>query len=198
MNSVHEPGSRTMSKNRLRSNTESNRTKNRPSASSAQPVVSPRAQASRPASAASPVPRALRAQPSAPVARPVVRAPACTPAARLRPLAQHARAPSALHACLHPACPRARPVLLARLLRAPRLPSAVSQCPSSRIAAPQRPCRRPCCAPLAGRVLGCLTIQPCLKPSSGHNTLRCIMIQKLSSLSSLCHNTLGVLQYKLP
>ena len=42
MNSVHEPGSRTMSKNRLRNNTESNRIENRPSASSAQPVASPR------------------------------------------------------------------------------------------------------------------------------------------------------------
>ena len=51
---------------------------------------------------------------------------------------------------------------------------------------------------LAGRVLGCLTIQPCLKPSSGHNTLRCIAIQKLSSLSSLCHNTAGILQYNIP
>ena len=54
-----------------------------------------------------------------------------------------------------------------------------------------------CCAP-GCRVLGCLTIQPSLKPSSGHNTLRCIVIQKLSSLSSLCHNTAGILQYNIP
>ena len=44
MNSVHEPGSRTMSKNRLWNNTESIRIENRPCAPSAQPVVSPRAQ----------------------------------------------------------------------------------------------------------------------------------------------------------
>ena len=53
------------------------------------------------------------------------------------------------------------------------------------------------CAPSC-RVLGCLTIHPCLKPSSGHNTLRYIVIQKLSSLSSLCHNTAGILQYNIP
>ena len=38
MNSVHEPGSRTMSKNRLRNSIESYRAKNRLSASSAQPI----------------------------------------------------------------------------------------------------------------------------------------------------------------
>ena len=38
MNSVHEPGLRTMSKNLLRNGTESNRVKNRLSASSAHPV----------------------------------------------------------------------------------------------------------------------------------------------------------------
>ena len=37
MNSVHEPGSRTMSKNRLNNSTESNQAKDRPSALSAQP-----------------------------------------------------------------------------------------------------------------------------------------------------------------
>ena len=49
MNSVHEPGSRTMSKNRLRNNTKSKRIENRPSAPSAQPKASPRAQAAPPA-----------------------------------------------------------------------------------------------------------------------------------------------------
>ena len=48
MNSVHEPGSRTTSKNRLRNNTESKRIENRPSAPSAQPKASLRAQAARP------------------------------------------------------------------------------------------------------------------------------------------------------
>ena len=38
MNSIHEPGSRTMSKNRFRNRTESNRAKNRLSALSAQPT----------------------------------------------------------------------------------------------------------------------------------------------------------------
>ena len=62
----------------------------------------------------------------------------------------------------------------------------------------QAPCRSALCCASVCRVLGCLTIQPCLKPSPGHNTLRCIAIQKLSSLPSLCHNTAGVLQYNIP
>ena len=75
MNSVHEPGSRTMSKNRLRNNTESNQIKNRPSAPSAQPVASrPRAyhplRPSRTPRASAPPSRALRAprEPCAPTA----------------------------------------------------------------------------------------------------------------------------------
>ena len=40
MNSVYEPGSRIMSKNRLKNNTESNRIENRPSAPSVEPVGS--------------------------------------------------------------------------------------------------------------------------------------------------------------
>ena len=49
MNSFHEPSSQTMSKNRLRNSTESNRVENR---SSAQPVASPHSQAARPAPSA--------------------------------------------------------------------------------------------------------------------------------------------------
>ena len=61
MNSVHEPGSRTMSKNLLRNSTESNRVKNRPSAPSAQPA-SPAARPSRaPRAWACPTPAAARA-----------------------------------------------------------------------------------------------------------------------------------------
>ena len=74
MNSVHEPGSRTMSKNRLRNNTESNRIENRPSASSAQPVASPRvcrlrlpkAPAARPALLLPPAPHACCRLPRSP------------------------------------------------------------------------------------------------------------------------------------
>ena len=45
------------------------------------------------------------------------------------------------------ACTRAVSCALALCRSAP---AVVSQRPSGRIAAPQRPCRRPCCAPLAG------------------------------------------------
>ena len=44
MNSIHEPGSQTMSKNQLMNSTESNRVKNRPSAPSAQPIAQQHAQ----------------------------------------------------------------------------------------------------------------------------------------------------------
>ena len=111
MNSVHEPDSRTMSKNRLRKNTESIRIKNRPSAPSAQPVASPRAQAARPC-------RALPAR-------------RCRPAvARLR--APHAPAPHAPAACAPraPCLPSARPARPACHLRSPRTPCAPSTCPA--------------------------------------------------------------------
>ena len=49
MNSVHELGSGTMSKNRLKNNTESKRIENRPSAPRVQPAASPRAKAECPA-----------------------------------------------------------------------------------------------------------------------------------------------------
>ena len=119
MNSVHEPGSRTMSKNRLRNNTESIRIENRPSAPSAQPIASPRAQAERPA----PRPPAPRA--------PALSAPC------LLPPAPHARAPSCLQRW--PARPtQAR-------LRAPRahceLSCAPSACPAYAQPSACAPCR---------------------------------------------------------
>ena len=116
MNSVHEPGSRTMSKNRLRNNTESIRIENRPSTPSAQPKASPHAQAARLLRACRALPRACRALPRAcrachalprpaarasapaPAARPASRA--CAPAAGPTPLAHAPAAPSA-HAPCH-------------------------------------------------------------------------------------------------
>ena len=78
MNSIHEPSSRIMSKNRLRNSTESNRVENRPSALSAQPIASPRAQRPGLTPAAQPaLPHALRARPRLlPRARSCCRAPA--------------------------------------------------------------------------------------------------------------------------
>ena len=73
MNSVHEPGSQTMSKNRLMNSTESNRAKNRLSVPSAQPT--------------GPATRLGRAPCRAPRAHAV-----CAPACRLRPRACHAPA----------------------------------------------------------------------------------------------------------
>ena len=112
MNSAHEPGSRIMSKNRLKNNTESIRIENRPSAPSAQPVASPRAQAARPA----PRPRACRP------ASPAPRAPhAPAPAAARLPRPRPTRLPAARR-CRGPACYlRAQP-------RAQRLPSAHASC----------------------------------------------------------------------
>ena len=85
MNSVHEPGSRTMSKNRLKNNTESNQTENRPSAPSAQPVASPRAPRLLPRPARHPAPACPRhvaphARPRLPAAGPALSARALLPA----------------------------------------------------------------------------------------------------------------------
>ena len=114
MNSVHEPGSRTMSKNRLRNRTESNRAKIRLSAPSAQPT-GPAARPGHEPCRASRLPHpALAAQrPCLPApACPAPRAPtACAPA-RLSPAPS---APAAAHA-------RSPNCLPARLLRAPRAP----------------------------------------------------------------------------
>ena len=92
-------------------------------------------------------------------------------------------------------------------------PSAVSQCPSSLVAAPQRPCRRPCCAPLAVSLAWrCIVSRhnapPCLLSfnwlQSRYNV--CIVTQPASParslaihchthLASSCHNTLTVLRH---
>ena len=59
---------------------------------------------------------------------------------------------------------------------------------------PARPAPAPC-----RRCNGCIAIQPCLSPSPGHNTLRCIVIRCPSATSLLQytpdHNTVIVLQY---
>ena len=95
MTCVHEPGSRIMSKNRLRNNTESNQIENRPSA---QPVTNLRAPPARPARLAcrcrSPSPRA-RLSPERPA-----RAPA-RPARLLLPAPRAPRAPLARPECSH-------------------------------------------------------------------------------------------------
>ena len=87
MNSVHEPGSRIMSKNRLRNNTESNRIENRPSAPSTQPVASPRAQAARPAPRPCPPRACLQRAPRLPRPKGAAAAPACAPLSLARPSA---------------------------------------------------------------------------------------------------------------
>ena len=127
MNNIHEPGSRTMSKNRLRNSTESNRVKNRPSA-----------------------------QPTGPTARPG-RAQACVPREPLtccNARAPHARGPCALGPCARAPCapllraaapPRAR-VACCRAPQRPARPNA-PRAPAPRL----RPCQRPpvACAPRA-------------------------------------------------
>ena len=126
MNSVHEPGSQTTSKNRLRNNTESNRIENKPSAPSAQPVASPFAQAARlplpagrcrapatacpaparPCRAPAPMrlPACLPASPSAcPPARPACcRTPACAPYTRPVPCLRKCSGYIAIHPCPFP------------------------------------------------------------------------------------------------
>ena len=132
MNNVHEPGSRTMSKNWLRNSTESNRAKNRPSAPSAQlgPARAPRPRA--PHASAKPLPRACHA-PAALLPRP-----RSAPAPRLR-----AQLPM-------PACARMGARLLLLLLpRAPATPTAPTPTPQ-RCVATQLPVlrhRQPCLLP---------------------------------------------------
>ena len=116
-NSIHEPGSRTMSKNRLRSSTESNRAKNRLSAPSAQPI----GPASRPSRApcrapaaccARPASQRLPARPARSVARPPTGPRDQHPNAREPPRAHApsrapapARASPACACCARPARP---------------------------------------------------------------------------------------------
>ena len=154
MNNVHEPGSRTMSKNWLRNSTESNRAKNRPSAPSAQlgPARAPRPRA--PHAPARPLPRVCHA-PAARLPRPrsAPAAPpqrACRdPAARL-PRPRSAPAPSLRAQLPMPACARMGARLLLMLLpRAPATPTAPTPTPQ-RCVATQLPVlrhRQPCLLP---------------------------------------------------
>ena len=82
----------------------------------------------------------------------------------------------------HPARYRAPPAVCPCRLPTARPSACLRAC-----CAPQRPCA---CAPAA---LSCLALL-----LHCHNTPRCIVIQKLSSLPTLCHNTAGVLQYNIP
>ena len=167
MKSVHEPGSRTMSKNRLKNNTESIRIENRPSAPSAQPVASPgrapsaslgrapSAQAVRPAPRGS-APRqgachalplachALPRSPRAPVRLPPTRLPpAHLPPTRLarlppaRPRAPSARAPRAHTSAPAYAC--CTPVLPASAPTARPAPPARAPVAPSACPAPMPP-----------------------------------------------------------
>ena len=150
MNSVHEPGSRTMSKNRLRNNTESKWIENRPSAPSAQPKASPGAQAARPARPC----RACCRAPRAPREPRALLPPACR--ARVH------CAPHAAAACL----PRARPLRSARCRV--RLPHAL---PNAHACAPA--CA--CCAPVPpASALATRPTPPVRAPSAcscSHNTI---------------------------
>ena len=127
MNSVHEPGSRTTSKNRLRNNTESKRIENRPSA---QPKASQRPAARpapyRPPSALPPACACAQlklARARAPTQRP--------PAARATPAcaSARARAPAALRAPARSPCApqHTRPARPSTRACAP-LPSALPFC----------------------------------------------------------------------
>ena len=189
MNSVHEPGSRIMSKNRLRNNTESNRIENRPSASSAQPVASPRAQVVRP------TPR-----PPAPHA-PACPARSSAQRARAAPArAPHARPPARSTGALLPAAPVCAPsapcVRLLRLAcRIVALQRAVSQYSS-------------CLRPLLSQYnffLYCDTIflQPSCNTilqyySSQHAIQTSVLQYKIFQPSLLYCNTMQPLQYNFP
>ena len=109
MNSIHEPGSRTMSKNRLKNSTESNQAKNRLIAPSAQPT----------GRAARPGLRAARAPCLLP--RPAPMRPACVPPRPHAPVTPAVTPPSAgrLCPCQRPPaacapCARPAPSLLLR------------------------------------------------------------------------------------
>ena len=139
MNSIHESGSQTTSKNRLRNNTESKRIENRPSAPSAHPKASPRAQ--RPGRTSPALLPCLCRAPVAPLPRAcrLFRAPA-------RAQCPHARA--ALTCCLPPARLARACVRLRACLRAPapahlRKPSVVPARLAARPTPAQRPPTRP-------------------------------------------------------
>ena len=127
MNSVHEPGSRTMSKNRLRNSTESNRAKNRLSAPNAQPT----GLAARPGRAPCRAPRALRL-PVAPLP-PAARVPgpsACLPAPHAQPRSARPSAPRA---------PTCAPRAYLPSARSPRAPVSLALAPTCAPSPAQRP-----------------------------------------------------------
>ena len=179
MNSVHEPGSRTMSKNRLRNNTESTRIENRPRAPSAQPVASPRS------------PRAYHACCHAPC---LPRAPA--------PAACRLRTPRAPAPARPPACLPAPQCLRSPAACAPQRSACAPQrsacAPSTSSRAPSRPSRAPS-AQQPGcschKTICCIVTQAQPTLSIG---IHSSVLQYTSSLSSLtlC-NTMIVLQYKI-
>ena len=84
MNSIHEPSSGTMSKNRLRNNTESIRIENRPSAPSAQPKASPQHARQRAQRPGLPLACSARALASASVCTPARLPPSAPQRPRLR------------------------------------------------------------------------------------------------------------------
>ena len=176
MNSVHEPGSRTMSKILTQEKYRVNPSRKQAKCTEYTALASPSAQTARPA----PRPRAPRAP----------RAPAAA-----RPLLPHARSPRAF-ARLLPTRPC--PALQRRSCRAPALPAPTS---AYRLRAHLRACCAPTCAPRAPslaptcaprapslapcrRCSGCIAIQhcPCLLPS--HNTV-CITIQTYCPLNCI-------------
>ena len=185
MNSVHEPGSRTMSKNRLRNNTESIRIENRPSAPSAQPVARPGAQ--RPGRVPrAPLPRP--AAPSAPCRASSHRAhvPATYPARPSRALRAHARA----------CCVQRRVVAWQLAVSWPGLAVSRHSCLSSQL------------CPLQYTAVYCNTLSALQAPFS-RNTVNCIAIQFCLSTNStslqynICIATQfssqpSILQYNFP
>ena len=194
MNSVHEPGSRTMSKNRLRNNTESKRIENRPSAPSAQPKASPRAQrpGRAPYAPRACLPSAPRPGAQLPAAPTPARAPACAPPAA------HARCaprPRAAAAC----APRALQPAAARLSCAYcALPSAPTPTPSACLHAQpraQRPVQRP--AWLCRGHSDCIAIQssPALVTIQYCDTIQPPANLYCNTISSLASHL--ILQYNL-
>ena len=173
MNSVHEPGSRTMSKNQLRNNTKSIRIENKPSA---QPVASPRAQAVAPRAQAV-TPHAQAIAPRAPAA------PCCSPAPPARSSTPHACRLSALHRA--PCLP---PVLPMHALRAQPRAQLPSPCCIVTQAYPGSQYSLYCNTNLLPTKLYCNTVSS----QASHlycNTLQCIATQfQRSKLPSLQYN----------
>ena len=169
INSVHEPSSRTMSKNRLRNNTESIRIENRPSAPSAQPVASPRAPpAALPALARSSTPALAACAPQ--------RLPTCAPRLLPRP-AQHPARPRAR--LLHSAPCRG---LCCDIVQQPTVPAVTIQflyCDTNSLQPPPSSHNTKHCIAIQLHVVQSLAIQilqynPSLhKPQSQYKILYC-------------------------